>query len=154
LTARYEAWEYRWNGWFVKQPLIGSGVGSVSLGVDNEYLLRACEVGVVGFLLFVWWLATIWRQAKWLRTASGLPQVLGVGVTAGFVALLIQGTVAASFTTIRTMEPFWFLLGLACASIILTRRIDGSVLGTVGLPRQKQAVLAGPGDRKCPGGHE
>jgi hypothetical protein len=122
LTARYRAWEYRWNNWFIKQPLVGSGVGSVALSVDNEYLLRACEVGVVGLLLFGWWLVGVGRLVRQLRRASGLTGMLAIGLGAGFVGLSIQGLVAASFTTIRTMEPFWFLLGLLCAAAMLQPR--------------------------------
>jgi len=122
LTARYRAWEWRWSGWFIKQPLIGSGVGSVALTVDNEYLMRACEVGIIGFSLFLWWLAAIWKQIRRLHTAPGLAQVLALGLAAGFVGLLIQGCVAATFTTIRTMEPFWYLLGLVTAAGQLARR--------------------------------
>jgi hypothetical protein len=116
LSARYSAWNYRWNGWFIKQPLIGNGVGAVSLTVDNEYLLRACEVGLIGFAAFLWWLVAIARQVKRLQSTKGFAHLLAVGLAAGFVGLLIQGLVAASFTTIRTMEPFWFLLGMVAAA--------------------------------------
>lgn len=121
LTARYRSWEYRWNGWFIKQPLIGNGVGSVALSVDNEYLLRMCEVGLLGFGVFLWFLASISRQIIQLQKIRGLPQVLSLGLAAGFVGLLIQALVAASFTSIRTMEPFWFLLGLVTAATAIHR---------------------------------
>jgi len=121
LTARFRSWDYRWNGWFVKQPLLGNGVGSVALSVDNEYLLRLCEVGLLGFGLFLWFLGAISRQIMQLQRTQGLPQVLSLGLAAGFVGLLIQATVAASFTSIRTMEPFWFLLGLVTAATAISR---------------------------------
>jgi hypothetical protein len=119
LSARLDAWEWRWKQVFVKQPLVGSGVGAVALSVDNEYLLRACEVGSFGFALFCWWLVGVGRLVRqFRRISSGLTQCLANGLAAGFVGLLIQGLVAASFTTIRTMEPFWFLLGLLCAAAL------------------------------------
>jgi hypothetical protein len=124
LTARYRGWEYRWDGWFTKQPVIGNGVGAVSLTVDNEYLLRACEGGVVGFLLFLWWLLAVWRQIRSLHTGPAFPRLLAIGSAAGFMGLIIQAFVAASFTTIRTMEPFWFLLGLlSAAGLLYPRRV-------------------------------
>jgi O-antigen ligase/polysaccharide polymerase Wzy-like membrane protein len=119
LTARYRGWEYRWDGWFSKQPVVGNGVGAVPLTVDNEYLLRACEGGVIGFLLFLWWLMAVWRQIARLLTAPSFPSLLAIGSAAGFIGLIIQALVAASFTTIRTMEPFWFLLGLLSAAGLL-----------------------------------
>lgn len=121
LTARYRSWEYRWNGWFIKQPLFGNGVGAVALSVDNEYLLRACEVGIVGFAIFLWWLSSIWKQVQRLQRSVGFPQMISTGLGAAFVGLLIQGSVAASFNSIRTMEPFWFLLGLVTAAVAIHR---------------------------------
>jgi O-antigen ligase len=121
LTARYTAWDWRWNNWFLKQPLIGNGVGSVALTVDNEYLMRACEVGLVGFGFFLWWLGSIWLQVRRLWATPGIAHMLAIGVAAGFAGLLIQGLVAPSFTTIRTMEPFWFLLGLGSAAGLICR---------------------------------
>jgi O-antigen ligase/polysaccharide polymerase Wzy-like membrane protein len=143
LTARYSAWAWRWNGWFVKQPLIGSGVGSVALTVDNEYLMRACEVGVMGFCLFLWWLGGIWRQVRRLWAIPGFAQVLAIGLAAGFVGLLIQGLVAASFTTIRTMEPFWFLLGLASAAGSIYKLAPQPVLLETPRPRRPDTRRAG-----------
>jgi hypothetical protein len=124
LTARFRAWEYRWNGWFVKQPVVGNGVGSVSFSVDNEYLLRACESGLIGLGLFIWLLLAIRRQIKHLSRLHGntLCRLLATGSLAAFTGLLIQGTVAVSFNTIRTMEPFWFLLGLGACALAVCRQ--------------------------------
>ncbi len=124
LTARYRAWEYRWNGWFVQQPLFGNGVGSVALSVDNEYLLRACETGILGFGVFIWWLTAIGKQVVILRRKKGLVQTMSFGLASGFVGLLIQALVACSFTTIRTMEAFWFWLGLVAAANLIQTRAD------------------------------
>jgi hypothetical protein len=128
LTARLRGWEAALTYRFAEQPLVGMGVGSVPLSLDGEYIIRACEVGALGLVFFAWLLAGIWRQIARLHTAERFARALGVGLTAGFVGLLIQGFVAASFSTIRTMEPFWFLLGLAhptallCAAPSLSRR--------------------------------
>lgn len=122
LTARFRAWEYRYNGWFLKQPLLGTGVGSIPLSVDNEYLLRACEVGLLGLGVFLWWLFSVYQSIQRALRYGGFTGLLALGLLAGFVGLLIQGLVGASFTTIRTMEPFWFLLGLVTASVLIQRR--------------------------------
>lgn len=139
LTARFRAWEYRYNGWFVKQPILGNGVGSVALSIDNEYLLRACEVGLIGLSVFVWWLYSIWQQIRRTRRDGGIQQLLALGTLAGFVGLLIQGMVGASFTTIRTMEPFWFLLGLLVAAGVIYRRQAAAAAQAA-----EAAVPAGP----------
>lgn len=115
LAARYQTWAYRWNGWVRREPIIGSGVGCVALSVDNEYLLRACETGVVGMAAFVWLLVAVGMLIRRELGQSGRRQYLAWGLAAAFAALLVQATVAVSFTTIRTMEPFWFALGLLAA---------------------------------------
>jgi hypothetical protein len=113
LAARYSAWEYRWNGWFVKHPYVGNGVGSIPFTVDNEYLLRMVESGLIGFACFLMLKFYIgrflWQGMRRLRNTEAEP--FAYGLFAAFVALLVQGYVAASFSTIRTMEPFWLLLG-------------------------------------------
>jgi hypothetical protein len=48
--------------------------------------------------------------------------MISIGLAAAFVGLLIQGGVAASFNSIRTMEPFWFLLGLVTAAATIQRQ--------------------------------
>jgi hypothetical protein len=127
LTARFSTWGKYWNGWFLQQPLVGKGVGSLDLEVDSEYLLRACEVGVIGFVFFAWWLVAISRQVKRLMRTSGFSRALAIGLAAGFVGLLIQGVVAVSFNTIRTMEPFWYLLGLVSAGALICRPTSGPI---------------------------
>jgi hypothetical protein len=120
LTARYSAWNYRWNGWFVKHPYVGNGVGSIPFTVDNEYLLRMVESGLIGFACF---LLLKWSMGRFLyqcmrRLRGTEAEPFAYGLFAAFVALLVQGYVAASFSTIRTMEPFWLLLG-GLASLIV-----------------------------------
>ncbi len=149
LSARYLTWRYRWY-WVQREPLIGNGVGSVSLSTDNEYLMRACEVGFFGIAIFAWWLVAIGKQVKQLLKAKGLPHMLAIGLASGFTGLLIQGTVAASFTAIRTMEPFWFLLGLTACGFRLYRLSmiqadleaegDPDVLDAIRPPRRRRGA--------------
>ncbi len=115
LAARYQTWAYRWNGWVRREPIIGSGVGCVALSADNEYLLRACETGFVGLATFAWLLAAVGALIRRELNKPGWSHYLAWGMAAAFAALLVQATVAVSFTTIRTMEPFWFALGLLAA---------------------------------------
>ncbi len=114
LTARVDAWKYRWNGWISKEPILGCGVGSVAFSVDNEYMLRLSEGGFLGCALFLWLLIAcgiyLFNCARQLRGTGGEP--MAYGMLAAFIALMVQSTVAASWTTIRTMEPFWVLAGV------------------------------------------
>ncbi|MCL5283849.1 MAG: O-antigen ligase family protein [Armatimonadetes bacterium] len=114
LTARVDAWKYRWNGWIAREPILGCGVGSVAFSVDDEFMLRLAEGGFLGCALFIWLLvaggAYLFSCARKLRSTDGEP--LAYGLLAAYIALLVQSTVAAAWTTIRTMEPFWLLTGV------------------------------------------
>lgn len=112
LTARYHGWSYRWDAWVMEQPLMGSGVGSVPLSVDSEYLLRTCEAGAVGFLLLLAWLGGVARFIHSTLRRSGSRNWLAWGLLGAFAALCVQATVAPAFSTIRPMETLWFGLGL------------------------------------------
>ena len=57
-----------------------------------------------------------------LHLRPGITGALGTGLAAAFIGLFIQSSVAASFSTIRTMEPFFFLLGVAVAASALIAR--------------------------------
>ncbi|MGC8669456.1 MAG: O-antigen ligase family protein [Chthonomonadales bacterium] len=120
FSARLSAWDWRLSEWFAKSPILGTGVGSIELSVDNEYVLRLCEGGTLGFLAFLILLASLWRFLA--RTAHALRgtelEPFAYGFLAAFVALIVQGTVAATFTTIRTMEPFWVIAGLLGGAVL------------------------------------
>ena len=112
FTARVEGWTVRWH-MVEQQPILGSGPGSVPLHIDNEYLVRLIESGVVGLAAFFYLLLAFW---KYLRICSrklrGTPmEPFAYGLTAAFIAMIVQGMVAAAWSTIRTMEPFWILAG-------------------------------------------
>jgi O-antigen ligase len=112
FTARVSGWSGRW-GMVEHEPILGSGPGSVPLHIDNEYLLRLIESGVIGLAAFLYLLAAFAKHllvcVKRLRGTESEP--FAYGLLAAFVAMLVQGFVAAAWSTIRTMEPFWILCG-------------------------------------------
>ena len=128
MTARLYAWRYRWHGWFVNRPILGHGLGAIPFTVDNQYLLTMVQTGLIGLSLFLVLLLRIWKVLSLpaRRMAHTFPGVLVLGAQAAFVGLLVQGWAAASFGTIRTMEPFWFLMGIALATI---RMVDQQMRG-------------------------
>lgn len=119
FTARVEGWTVRWH-MVQQQPILGSGPGSVPLHIDNEYLLRLIESGVLGLVAFLFLLGSFWRYlrvcAKKLK--GTITEPFAYGLVAAFIAMLVQGFVAAAWSTIRTMEPFWILTGALGGLII------------------------------------
>ncbi len=112
--ARTGAWEYELRK-VSESPFLGVGVGTLRMGdIDNEYVLKAREGGVLGLLAFLWLLARMLRTSHGLAGRSKDPVLAGfaLGYFGGTVALAVHAVGATSFTTIRTMEPFWIATGL------------------------------------------
>ncbi len=95
----------------------GRGLGSVDLGyVDNEYIRVLADTGIAGLACF---LALLWRFARHADRAYQVlpPGGFHKGAAAGFwiamAAMAVHAIGATSFTSIRTMEAFMVLAGLA-----------------------------------------
>jgi O-antigen ligase len=72
--------------------------GDMNHVVHNMYLLALAEVGVVGFLPFLWCFAgPIWLGWRLRRSEDRLAQAMGVGGAMGLVAHLIHGTFDPGF---------------------------------------------------------
>ncbi|MHC4662189.1 MAG: O-antigen ligase family protein [Planctomycetota bacterium] len=112
-AARVFGWSVYWK--IIQQaPFIGHGVGSAGLVVDNEYVKILSELGFVGLAVFFWFLIriiiTAFRTAK--RADDGLFSGFAVGYFAMILGLVVHSIGATTFTTIRSMMPFYFLTGL------------------------------------------
>jgi O-antigen ligase len=114
------SWKARVEGWqeflkFVPQsPLIGFGAGSTPRTIDNEYIRLLGDVGILGLLIFLWMIYRIFK-ASYVAAREVKDPVLGgyaLGFLGGLLALLIHSIGATTFTTIRTMEPFFFGTGI------------------------------------------
>jgi hypothetical protein len=110
------SWVARIEGWksmlpkIMHAPLIGRGLGSTKLAIDNEYVKQIFEVGLLGFILFFWIIVRAAKTALRIhREEESTPLFRGYarGYMAGLTALLIHSITATTFTTIRTTEPFF-----------------------------------------------
>jgi O-antigen ligase len=98
-----------------KEPVFGYGVGSSLRVLDNQYARILIEVGLLGLILFIWLMRSIFINA--LRNLNKLREDnfsrgLIVGFIAGLVGLLVHSVGAESFIIIRIMEPFWFMAAI------------------------------------------
>ena len=111
-AARIEIWKYVIEKWY-KRPILGYGVTGVGF-VDSQYARVLGETGLIGFLVFVWLMAAIFREG--IRTLNLMKddwtRGLTLGFLAGFIGLLFQAFSASTFIIIRIMEPFWFLTAI------------------------------------------
>lgn len=106
---RVEVWKDIFKQW-QERPIFGHGVTGVGLA-DSQYARILGELGVVGFLIFIWLLVTIFRSALQIFRTSrdDYFKGLALGFLAGFVGLLVQSFTGNIFIIVRIMEPFWFL---------------------------------------------
>lgn len=96
------------------QAVLGQGVGAKRLGwIDNHYVREVLETGLLGLVVFLWLNWRLFLEVRRLYLRSPLPwaQGLAVGFLAGQAGLLVHAVTCSNFYTIRTMEPFWFLVG-------------------------------------------
>jgi O-antigen ligase len=126
--ARVSTWQYILPV-IVKRPFLGYGLGSYSLSwIDNQYVLDAVSMGILGLSVFIWLLVRIFlsvypftrfkdvasedKQNSDIEFDYNYVSALSLGYLGGLIALLIQGVAVTNFYNIRTMIPFWFLTGL------------------------------------------
>lgn len=97
-------------GMWKSQPFLGYGATGIGF-TDLQYALVLGETGLIGFLLFIWLMFTIFKYSlqSLRRTEDDWSRALILGFLAGFVGLLVHSFSANTFIIIRIMEPFWFL---------------------------------------------
>lgn len=106
---------------FERNVLLGSGYGSASLAVDNNYLRMLAETGVLGtaafFIIFL---------GFGLYIAKVLPEVdspqdraLILGVAAGVIGLFINASLIDVFEASKVAYTLWILVGLTCGLLSL-----------------------------------
>ena len=120
-TSRMDSWEMYSNYVSSNNPILGHGLGSVNLGdVDNEYVKVYVDTGILGLLAFLWMLFILGRAVNKFYPLMK-PEGLLTGYVAGYMiayfALLVHCVGATPFTSIRTMEQFMIMTGLANAII-------------------------------------
>lgn len=120
-SARVKSWYAASKDW-VKEPLLGYGVTGYRF-VDAQYIRVLVETGLIGLLVFLLLIRTIYKIAfiNFLSSKNAFNRGLSMGFLAGFTGLLFHGLGANTFIIVRIMEPFWFVTGM----VILINQIEG-----------------------------
>ncbi|MFN3967128.1 MAG: O-antigen ligase family protein [Endomicrobiia bacterium] len=112
---RIESWKKALFKWLPEQPFFGYGITGVGL-VDTQYPLVIGELGLTGFLVFLWLIYSVGKNS--LKVFHSMPidnwlaKGLSLGLFCSLIALLFQSVAVNTFIIIRIMEPFWFLTAL------------------------------------------
>jgi O-antigen ligase len=112
-ASRIDSWSYAFEMW-AKRPFFGYGVPA-GIVTDNQYARVLREVGIIGFIIFFWIIAKIFKIAKRVYRFSekdNFIRGLSLGFLAGFTGLLFQALTTETFIIVRIMEPFWFLTAI------------------------------------------
>ena len=109
---------------FLKNPLFGTGVSSISLATDNDYLRSLGETGIIGFLAFVAIFAEILRRvfAFFKRENEELSRVIVASIFGGIVAMLVNSSFIDIFEASKIAIIFWILAGILVKTISLSIR--------------------------------
>ena len=99
-----------------EHPILGYGVTGYKF-VDAQYVRVAAEIGLVGLMVFLFLMATIFRESLRVQREAKDPfnRGLAIGFVAGFIGLLFHAIGANTFIIVRIMEPFWFVAAMVMA---------------------------------------
>jgi O-antigen ligase len=103
-----------------KRPLLGYGVTGAGF-IDGQFLRVLVETGIVGVALFLFllWRMTLFLWDTYWSVDDPFFKALSLGMLGALAGLIGHGISASSFIIVRIMEPFWFLMGLFAAYILL-----------------------------------
>ena len=115
-AERLRAWEDVLTKSFPENPIFGVGVTGGKF-LDAQYPRVLLETGIVGLVLFVWFLRRIWVMLKKSSRDLQDPVMRGaaLGALCGYAGLLVHAIGANTFIIVRIMEPFMIILGLILA---------------------------------------
>lgn len=97
---------------FPEHPILGYGVTGYGF-IDGQYAKVLIEMGIVGLLVFLWLLHSLFRQG-WDALNSARNQWergLCIGFLSGLAGLCLHAVASNTFIIVRIMEPFWFMAG-------------------------------------------
>lgn len=121
-SERLKSWSSVLTKYFPEHPLMGVGVTGGPF-LDAQYPRVLLETGMIGLVLFLWFLRRVWVLLRQCYDEIKDPILKGasLGAICGFAGLLVHAIGANTFIIIRIMEPLMILLGLLVAALFLER---------------------------------
>jgi len=121
FTTRFQ------GGWpnaidsFERNVFLGSGYGTVSLAVDNNYLRILGEIGILGLASFIGIFVTlgIYIVRVLPRTNSRVLKSFVLGFSAGIIGLALNATLIDVFAASKVAFTLWILTGVVVGLLSL-----------------------------------
>ncbi|MEK7551296.1 MAG: hypothetical protein AAB532_01740 [Patescibacteria group bacterium] len=130
FTTRFQGEWPRALEAFFRNVLIGSGYGSVSLAVDNNYFRILGEIGLLGFVaffaIFTSLLVYIRKGFKDIESPLAKSFVLGFG--AGAIGLFLNATLIDVFEASKIAFLLWMLVGITLGVLMLYQKSEINLL--------------------------
>jgi len=119
-SERLEAWVRVITVDMPRNPLLGVGVTGGAF-LDAQYPRVLLETGIIGLLLFLWWVRRMWVLLKICHRGLTDERMRGMalGVLCAFGGLLFHAIGSNTFIIVRIMEPLMILLGLLTAALLI-----------------------------------
>lgn len=133
FTTRFQGeWPHAIEA-FKKNIFLGSGYGSVSLAVDNNYLRILGEIGLLGFLsYFVIFLCLgIYIRKLYKDVDSKVVKSFVLGYAAGVIGLALNATLIDVFEASKIAFLLWTVSGVVIATLLLYNKREVNLLGEI-----------------------
>jgi len=106
---------------FKRNIFLGSGYGSVSLAVDNNYLRILGESGMLGFIAFIsiFIVATIYIKRLLPKVDSSIAKSFIIGFIAGSFGLILNAFLIDVFEASKIAFSYWLLMGVVIGTLHL-----------------------------------
>jgi hypothetical protein len=111
-SARIISYRQLSKDW-LNHPVLGHGITGYQF-MDAQFPRIVAEMGLVGLIIFLWLLISIFRVSyrTFKEAKTPLFRSLGLGLTVAICALAVHGLGTNTFFIVRIMEPFWLTVGI------------------------------------------
>ena len=124
FTTRFQGEWPKTIAAFKRNIFLGSGYGSVSLAVDNNYLRILGESGLLGFVAFISIFLTAGIYIKRVLPSVDSPVVLSfvLGFVAGTFGLALNAVLIDVFEASKIAFTYWLLMGVTIGVLQLYKK--------------------------------
>lgn len=115
---------------FERNILVGSGYGSVSLAVDNNYLRILGEIGILGFVSFlvIFLTLAVYIKKIWPEIDSKIAKSFVLGFASGLVGLSLNATLIDVFEASKIAFLLWLLMGIVFGVLVMYQKKEINLL--------------------------
>ena len=129
FTTRFQGEWPRAIEAFERNILIGSGYGSVSLAVDNNYFRILAETGLLGFVAFfaLFLSFAIYIKKVFPDIEDGMSKSFIIGLGSGIIGLSFNAVLIDVFESSKIAYLLWLLVGISFGTLVFSQKVKFSL---------------------------